>query len=894
MLTPLPLASESPAATARARSAGSAEPAGPAAPRVSPGGPRRWTCSPYSVAAADRLARDLGVSRALATILTRRGYGDLEEARAFLAAEERHDPLLMPGAQAACELILKHLERGSRIVVHGDYDVDGACSTAVFLSTLRRLGAAPAWHLPSRFDEGYGLVPATVERLARERTDLLITADCGITAVDEVALARERGIEVVVTDHHRPGERLPPCEVVHPALGYPFPDLCAAAVAYKLSEVLLASAGVDPGAAAGDLDLVGLATICDLVPLRGENRRLAREGLAALARTRRPGIRALMGVAKLEPGAVDEDAVAFRLGPRLNAAGRLYRADAALELLTCDDHERAAEVAAELDALNHERREAETRVLFAAEAACAEQSSAAALVIAGEGWNPGVIGIVASRLVERHHRPCVLIALDGESGRGSGRSIPAYDLHAGLSACSSHLRRFGGHPAAAGLEIERERAHEFRRALAAHAASRLTPHDLAVTEHVDAVVPVGSLGLDLAEELQRLRPYGMSNPRPALLVPAARVEAVTGMGEERQHARFLLASGGRRARGVAFRTSQRSLAAAREEPHEAAVRLERNEWNGMTEPRVVLRALCPTRGGEVEVLGEDEPFWTQVERELAADPSAWCPPPGAPCRELRDRRGEGLAGVAGDLLSSGESVLLVCADVTRRRQGIERLIGGLGPSPRMETGTPRPDGIEDPGRGAAGPAAIVSWSALAGDFSLAGASHHVVALDPPPTAEGEGLLAALPCRGGVGFAHLAWGVPEAEFALAIARTELDLRPALAEAFRGVRAAQIVRGRELMSLLVGSAAHPSSPAVAGRLIRILVELRLVSYEATAGSVPVCRALEATERTELERSHAFREYGKRLGATYSYLASCCSREAPARRIAAGEGALTLVAS
>ncbi|HEX2234630.1 MAG TPA: single-stranded-DNA-specific exonuclease RecJ, partial [Thermoleophilaceae bacterium] len=437
----------------------------------------RWHCEPYDVGAAARLSDELGLSSAVAAVLARRGLADPDAARRFLAADERHDPLLLPGIAEARDLILGHAGRGSRIAVFGDYDVDGVCSTAIMIEALRALGSQPVWELPSRFDEGYGLSAGAVERLAAQGVELLITVDCAVTAVEEVAAARAAGLDVVVTDHHQPGERLPECTVVHPALGsYPCPELCASGVALKLSEALRAGAGAEPSTA--DLELAALATVCDLVPLRGENRRIVREGLRELARTTRPGLRALMKVTALDPGEVSEHALGFRLGPRLNAAGRMQRADAALELLMTDSERRAGEIAEELDLLNRDRREAETRILFAADAACAEQASQGAMVVAGEGWHPGVVGIVASRLVERWRRPCVVIALEDGAGRGSGRSIGAYDLHEGLAASSEHLLRFGGHRAAAGVEIEADRVADFRRALASHAAALLTPGDL--------------------------------------------------------------------------------------------------------------------------------------------------------------------------------------------------------------------------------------------------------------------------------------------------------------------------------------------------------------------------------------------------------------------------------
>ncbi len=466
----------------------------------------RWTCEPYDVAVAARLTDELGVSPAAAAILTRRGYGESVAARTFLRAAERSDPFDLFGVEGACEAILRHVRAGTRVGVFGDYDVDGVCSTAMMVRTLRALGADPVWRLPSR-DEGYGLSSAAVRELAGAGAKLLVTVDCGVGALEEIAVARECGMEVVITDHHRPSETLPDCPVVHPGLGPgPNSELCAAGVVLKLSEALRERAGLDPAGAEEDIDLAGLATVCDMVPLQGENRRIARQGIEALARTRRPGLRALMRVAGIEPGDVDVRAAGFRLGPRINAAGRLQRADAALELLLTEDPDRAEEVARELDLLNRDRQETEQRIVSAADAACADQLHAAAIVVAGEGWHPGVVGIVASRLVERHRRPCVVIALEGAGGRGSGRSIAPYDLHAGIAAGQDHLLGFGGHRMAAGLQIEVDRVPDFRAALAAHAGERLSPADLIAVQQVDAVLGGDAMTLELAEELERLGP----------------------------------------------------------------------------------------------------------------------------------------------------------------------------------------------------------------------------------------------------------------------------------------------------------------------------------------------------------------------------------------------------
>ena len=353
------------------------------------------------------------------------------------------------------------------------------CSTAVLVRALRTLGADVDWYLPSRIDDGYGLARATVERLAARGTELLVTVDCAITAVDEVAAARAAGLDVVVTDHHAPRAdgALPDAPIVHPAVGgYPCPELCAAGVAHLLARALLEAAGhgrrPPPTPTSTSSRSPPWPTACRS---SDENRRLVREGLRALASTRKPGLQALMKVARVDPSGVDAGAIGFRLAPRINAAGRLHRADAGLELLLTSDVERARAIAEELDRVNVERRDVETRILFEAEAqvaaARAGGAEPAAYVLAADGWHPGVIGIVASRIAERHHRPAVLIALDGDEGTGSGRSIPAFDLLGGLDACAGELLRHGGHRAAAGLTIARDRVEAFRAAFAAHAAA---------------------------------------------------------------------------------------------------------------------------------------------------------------------------------------------------------------------------------------------------------------------------------------------------------------------------------------------------------------------------------------------------------------------------------------
>lgn len=544
-----------------------------------------------------RLRSELGVGDAVAQVLVRRGHCEPEGARAFLEAQEQHELEEFGGLLDAAALILDRAREGRRITIHGDYDVDGVCSTAVLVRALRRLDARVDWYLPDRAGDGYGLSAGTVRKLAERGTELLITADCGIAAVEEVELARSLGVETIVSDHHLPRAdgALPAAPIVHPALcGYPCPELCAAAVAHKLAQAIFQVAGHEPSELDDDLDLVALATIADVVPLVDENRSLVRRGMRALTRTAKPGLRALMAVSRVQPDKLDERAVGFALAPRINAAGRLYRADAALELILCEDPARAAQIADELDRANSERRHTEQRIRHEAEAQIergGDPGRRSAFVLAGEGWHAGVIGIVASRLAERHRRPVVLLSLEGERARGSGRSIEGYDLLGGLTACSGRLVRYGGHSAAAGVELARGNVDAFAVALDAHARAALSPEQLIPRERVDAIVGGKQLDMELAEELATLAPFGRGNPTVTLMVKDAVVADVRPMGEGK-HARFTLQSEGVHARAVAFGNDGK-LAVAEGEPVDATFTLEVHEWRGVSEPRIVLRHAQP-------------------------------------------------------------------------------------------------------------------------------------------------------------------------------------------------------------------------------------------------------------------------------------------------------------
>jgi len=554
-----------------------------------------WTLSPASHEVQAKLASSLGVSELTAGVLVRRGYDDPAAARAFLAGElPPHDPFLLGDMAAACERIRAAIADGRRICVHGDYDVDGISATALAVHLLRELGADVDWHLPSRFDEGYGVSAATLARLADEGCGLVLTVDCGITAVEEVADARARGLEVIVTDHHRPGETLPDCPIVatRPS-DYPFPELCGTGVVYKLGQALF---GVDSDIPKRHLDLVALATIADVVPLVDENRTMAIAGLRALARTQKPGLQALMKVAGVDPAAIDAGAVGFRLGPRINAAGRLGHPRAALHLLLTDDAEEARLLADQLEELNHERQAVEGRIVREAIAQVEQWPEAdkrrRAYVVAGEDWHEGVIGIVASRLVERFNRPVVLIAGGEGDWKGSGRSIASFDLHAGLGACADLLERWGGHRAAAGLSIKPENIPAFAERFAAHAAGLLEEEDLRTVTRVDGIVPRGTrLTLDLCAELAQLAPFGLGNPEVTLLAPGCELGDLATVGEGK-HLRFRVRRDGADAgSAIAFGIGSRLDVYRQEGRWDVAFRLSENRWNGTVSPQLVVRRI---------------------------------------------------------------------------------------------------------------------------------------------------------------------------------------------------------------------------------------------------------------------------------------------------------------
>ncbi|MGH7646280.1 MAG: single-stranded-DNA-specific exonuclease RecJ, partial [Gemmatimonadales bacterium] len=487
------------------------------------------------------------------------------------------------------------------ILVHGDYDVDGQCAAALLTRVLRAAGGRAHAFVPHRLRDGYDFGAAGLAEAERRGARLIITCDCGITAIDAVRVARAAGRDVIVTDHHLPGDDLPPATAVldprRPDCPSADKDLCGTGVAFKLAQALMPALGLSPNLPLHFLDYVALATVADVVPLTGENRILVRHGLKLLGASRWAGLRALVETAGLGGKPLRAGHVGFILAPRLNAAGRIGDANDGLRLLLTDDEREAAALARELETLNARRQAIDQRILDEAATAAdrALTGDERALVLAADGWHPGVIGIVASRLVERTGRPTFLVAWEGDVGRGSGRSIPGFDLHAALHRTGHLLEKYGGHAMAAGLTIRRERFEDFRVAFLAVAHELLSPGDLVPAQRVDLELPLGLVSTDLERLMRYLEPCGPGNPAPVFGVRNARAVGARRVGTN--HLRFLLDDGSGVLPAIGFRWADVVPEAWLARPLDVAFRLEHDDWKGSATLQARVAAIAPSAGG---------------------------------------------------------------------------------------------------------------------------------------------------------------------------------------------------------------------------------------------------------------------------------------------------------
>ncbi len=568
------------------------------------GGSRiRWVLPDGSPEAASRLAAELSVHPLAARVLYGRGYRTAEAANAFLtdALSALPDPFSMKGLAEAVDRLYVAVRERHKVTLYGDYDVDGVCSTALLSTFLRSLGANVATYIPHRLGEGYGLNGAAIERIARDGTRLLLTLDCGITSHAEISLANRLGLEVIVADHHAVPETMPPALAVlnpmQPGCGYPTRHLCAAGVTFNLCIGLrrrlreggfFAEKKLPEPNLKSMMDLVALATVADVVPLTGANRILVKHGLAELTTAHRPGVRALKEVAGLSPESrVTATHVGFRLGPRINAAGRLDDASVGLRLLCAQTLDEARPLAQKLDAANAERQAIERNILEQAVRQAESRQEARGLVLHSEEWHPGVIGIVASRIVERFHRPTVMIAVRDGVGRGSARSIESFHLFEALTACADHLSKYGGHKHAAGLSVEADRLPSFVDAFERVAAQRLSDEDLVPCCRVDAVVTPSELDEAGVEAVHGLAPFGQGNPEPTFVTRrvVGRPKVVQSKREGRPDHLKLAIESAPHLDAIGFGLADRlSLT---EGPVDLAYQVSLDEWNGLR--RVSLR-----------------------------------------------------------------------------------------------------------------------------------------------------------------------------------------------------------------------------------------------------------------------------------------------------------------
>jgi single-stranded-DNA-specific exonuclease len=563
----------------------------------------RWVVAPEPDAAlVGALVAELALPRPLAALLVQRGHSTPEAAREFLrpALSQLADPYALAGMADAVAAVTAAVREGKGILVHGDYDVDGQCATAVLTRALTAAGARVVPFVPHRLRDGYDFGAAGIAAAVAAGASLVLTCDCGITAVGAVEEARAAGLEVVITDHHLPGAALPnAAAVVDPqrdddssGLG----GLCGTGVAFKLVQALIPALGLPANLHLHLLDYVALATVADVVPLTGENRILVKHGLRVLADSRWPGLQALIESAGLAGKELRGGQLGFILGPRLNAAGRIGDAGDGVRLLLTDDRTEASALARKLEGLNGERQALDQRMLDEALEQVeqyADPAANAGLVLSGEGWHPGVVGIVASRIVERYGRPTFLIAFDGEIGKGSGRSISRFDLHAALQACGDLLERFGGHHMAAGLTIRRERLEAFRERFAAHARAVLAPEDLGPEQRVDLVIDLDEATADLERLCRYLEPCGSGNPSPVYGVRGVRLAGHSRVGAN--HLKGTLDDGCARLAAIGFQWADRVPWLAGGGRLDAAFRVERNEWNGSSTLQARLVALSPCR-----------------------------------------------------------------------------------------------------------------------------------------------------------------------------------------------------------------------------------------------------------------------------------------------------------
>ncbi|MBM4762404.1 single-stranded-DNA-specific exonuclease RecJ [Bacillus sp. B15-48] len=556
----------------------------------------RWVVKEVDQEKAEQLAKALNIAPMTANLLVNRGYDTEEAARCFLYEKQEpfHDPFLLNDMEKLVQRVKQAVENEEQILIFGDYDADGVTSTTVMMKVLSDLGAKVDYYIPNRFTEGYGPNEPAFRQAAEDGVRLIITVDTGIAAIHEANIAKELGIDLIITDHHEPGPILPDAlAIVHPKLAdseYPFKELAGVGVAFKVAHALY---GFLPEKL---LEIAAIGTIADLVSLTGENRQIAKKGIEQMRKTKNLGLKALLSIAKTDPAEATEETIGFIIGPRINAAGRLESAEPAVELLLTNDREEALILAEEIDSLNKERQQLVAKM---ADEAIREveinypSKDHHVLVIGREGWNPGVIGIVASRLVEKFYRPTIVLSYDQEKGlaKGSARSIHGFDLFKNLSTCRDILPHFGGHPMAAGMTLNLDDVDLLRERLNALASEQLTEVDLVPITEIDAEVDLESIDLDSIMEMGQLAPYGVDNPKPKVIIRNAQIAGMRTIGANHNHLKITLANEGATLDGVGFGLGHLHEDISPISNVSVIGELAINEWNNRRKPQIFLHDL---------------------------------------------------------------------------------------------------------------------------------------------------------------------------------------------------------------------------------------------------------------------------------------------------------------
>ena len=578
---------------------------------------KRWQIDRPDAELVSQLAKDLKLSTMLTKILVARGITTSEQANAYLHMDETnlHDPFLLHDMQTAVDLIKQAIDTQQQITIYGDYDADGVTSVTVLTTALERLGAKVNFAIPNRFDHGYGPNSDYFEQLHIDGTEVLITVDNGISGIEQVAFAKSLGMTVIITDHHEMGDVLPVADAVihprHPEGNYPFGELAGVGVAFKLASALLGEAPFDL------LEIVAIGTIADLVPLEDENRYMVKEGIRRLRRSARPGIKALMQVSGHEQNALSEETIGFTIGPRLNAPGRLGDADVAVDLLKSEDEQQALGIAESLNDLNKERQQIVKDIAKEVEAQVEVRygdNIPHVLVVEGEDWNPGVVGIVASRLTDKYYRPSIILCLDHETGiaKGSARSIEGFDLYKELAKNASILPHFGGHSMAAGMSLKIEDVELLRSNLNEQARDVLTEEDLQPILSIDVPLALDEIDIASIEALEKIRPFGMGFPKPVFMLEQLDTISARKIGTAKDHLKLEMGDGADRLDAIYFGAGSLADEMAPQGKLSLTGDLQINEWNGNKKAQLLVNDVkC------------DE--WQLFDYRGVREPSRWLP-----------------------------------------------------------------------------------------------------------------------------------------------------------------------------------------------------------------------------------------------------------------------------